>query len=54
MPPEIIIDENTERAMEQHKVITEQGQFITAVYTDGSGIRSRVGAAAVCPQYHET
>ncbi|KAI3053336.1 hypothetical protein CBS147353_11489 [Aspergillus niger] len=54
MPPEIIIDENAERAMEQHEATTGQGQSVTAVYTNGSGIKGRVGAAAVCPQYYET
>jgi ribonuclease HI len=52
-PPEVVIDENAEIAMKQHET-TRQDQSVTAVYTDGSGINGRVGAAAVCPQCNET
>jgi hypothetical protein len=53
-PPEVMIDGNVEIAMKQHETVIKQDQSIIAVYTDGSGINSRVGAAAVCPQYNET
>jgi hypothetical protein len=49
-----MIDGNVEIAMKQHETVIKQDQSITAVYTDRSGINSRVGAAAVCPQYNET
>jgi hypothetical protein len=53
-PPEVIIDRNAEMAMEQHESATKRDQPVTAVYTDGSGINGRVGAAAVCPRCNET
>jgi hypothetical protein len=49
-PPEVMIDGNAEIAMKQHETVIKRDQPITAVYTDGSGINGRVGAAAVCPQ----
>jgi ribonuclease HI len=51
-PPEVIIDSNAEMAIEQHGKVAKQP--VTALYTDGSGINGRVGAAAVCPQCNET
>jgi ribonuclease HI len=48
-----MINGNIEIAIKQHKIVIKQDQSITAVYTDGSGINSRVGAAAVCPQYNK-
>jgi ribonuclease HI len=49
-----MINRNMEIVMKQHEIVIKQDQSITAVYTDRSGINSRVGAAAVCPQYNET
>jgi hypothetical protein len=49
-----MINRNMEIVMKQHEIVIKQDQSITAVYIDRSGINSRVGAAAVCPQYNET
>ena len=49
----VIIAENAENAIIEHNTITAHGQPVTAVYTDGSGVIGRVGAAAVCPKHQE-
>ncbi|GKZ36990.1 hypothetical protein AbraIFM66950_008282 [Aspergillus brasiliensis] len=53
MPPDVTIDTNAEMAMVQHEVITEHGHSITAVCTNGHGIKGRIDAAAACPQYQD-
>ncbi|RDK41077.1 hypothetical protein M752DRAFT_302668 [Aspergillus phoenicis ATCC 13157] len=53
MPPDVTIDTNAEMAMVQHEVITEHGHSITAVYTNGHGIKGRIDAAAACPQHQD-
>ena len=52
-PPEVIIAKNTENAIIEHNTITAHGQPVTTIYTDGSGVNGRVGAAAVCPKHQE-
>ncbi|KAI9044980.1 ribonuclease H family protein [Aspergillus affinis] len=51
---DVTIDESAEQAITGHNNLTGYGQSAIALYTDGSGISGRVGAAAVCPQYQET
>lgn len=53
-PPEVIITKNAENAIIEHNTIMAHSQPVTALYTDGSGVNSRVGAAAVCPRHQET
>ncbi|GFF96867.1 hypothetical protein IFM47457_11104 [Aspergillus lentulus] len=53
-PPDVTIDASAEQAITEHDVILGQSQPAVAVYTDGSGINGKIGAAAVCPQYLET
>lgn len=48
------IDESAEQAIAEHDIIAGHNQTAVAVYTDGSGINGKVGAAAVCPQYLDT
>ena len=48
-PPEVIIAKNTENTIIEHNTITAHSQPVTTIYTDGSGVNGRVGAAAVCP-----
>jgi ribonuclease HI len=50
-PPDVTIDESAEQAIAEHDIIAAHSQTAVAVYTDGSGINGKVGAAAVCPQY---
>lgn len=46
--PKIYIDENDETARKRHDRGTATGKDLS-IYTDGSGIEDRIGAAAVCP-----
>lgn len=50
----MVIAENTENAITEHNTIVPPGQPTTAVYTDGSGINGRVGAAGVFTKHQET
>ncbi|CBF76131.1 ribonuclease H family protein [Aspergillus nidulans FGSC A4] len=49
--PDIIIDGDAETAIETHRNILNRAPRPIALYTDGSGINGRVGAAAICPKY---
>jgi ribonuclease HI/exonuclease III len=51
--PKIHIDKNDETARERHDRETATGQDLS-IYTDGSGIDNKIGAAAVCPHMEQT
>ncbi|GCB25809.1 probable RNA-directed DNA polymerase from transposon X-element [Aspergillus awamori] len=53
-PPDVTIDACAEQAIAEHDTTAGQSQSVVAVYTDGSGINGKIGAAAVCPRYQET
>ncbi|KAI2886137.1 hypothetical protein CBS63078_11038 [Aspergillus niger] len=53
-PRDVTIDASAEQAIAEHNTIACRSQLEVAVYTDGSGMNGRIGAAAVCPQYQET
>ncbi|GKZ39141.1 hypothetical protein AbraIFM66950_011950, partial [Aspergillus brasiliensis] len=45
-PPELTIDESVEQAIASYNDITGKDQSAVALYTDGSGINGKIGAAA--------
>ncbi|KAF7174349.1 hypothetical protein CNMCM5623_007004 [Aspergillus felis] len=47
-PPEVVIEETKERSMIHHDIHCIAYPEAIRVYTDGSGIRGKVGTAAVC------
>ena len=49
-PPEITIDENAQAATKTHSTVTSELDGLLPIYTDGSGINGKVGAAAVALQ----
>jgi hypothetical protein len=49
--PDVIIEGDAETAIEAHRAILNRAPRPIALYTDGSGINGRVGAAAICPKY---
>ncbi|KAI3054683.1 hypothetical protein CBS147353_11406 [Aspergillus niger] len=53
-PPDVTIDACAEQAIAEHDTIAGQSQSVVTVYTDGSGINGKIGAAAVCARYQET
>jgi ribonuclease HI len=48
--PTVIIEDNAESAKETHQRILSESETPLAVYTDGSGINNKIGAAAVAPR----
>lgn len=48
-PPPITIKENTEVAIAKHREMTTDFDPPLAIYSDGSGINGKVGAAATAP-----
>jgi hypothetical protein len=48
--PVIAIKENAEAAIETHNAILLRSRDLLVVYTDGSGINGKIGAASVAPK----
>jgi ribonuclease HI len=48
-PPPIFIEEDREAAEQRHEQLTAGPVPTLAIYTDGSGVHGKVGAAAVAP-----
>lgn len=51
IPPTISIASDKDAAEKAHKALTENNTKDLFIYTDGSGINGKVGAAAVSPNY---
>jgi ribonuclease HI len=49
-PAEIVINENAEQATKAHDTILLEQTEAKMIYTDGSGINNKIGAAAVAPE----
>jgi len=48
--PTVTIEDNAESAKEAHQRILSESEALMVVYTDGSGINNKIGAAAVVPR----
>jgi ribonuclease HI len=50
----VYIEDSTEKAQKEHQRQEQHETDAIHIYTDGSGINGRIGAAAVCTTTQET